>query len=177
MTRLPDAGLASDHWHAYYTPDEVQEVRAASTTTMVVSGHHPLHVRMYRQPDTAPTVVMAHGMLVYGLALIRLQLPFYRAGFNVVQFDIPGMGQSGGPRAGCTTQDIFAAWDTMLSFAAAEFGAPLHAMGVAEDGVTCYYVAANRPQIATISVHTLFEYGDLGGVHWLGKPWKIRMKR
>ena len=76
------------------------------------------------------------------LGLERRQLPFHRAGFNVVQFDIPGMGQSGGPRAGCTTADIFRAWQDTLAFAGREFGGPLYLMGVAEDGVTCYYAGS-----------------------------------
>jgi hypothetical protein len=49
-------------------------------------------------------------------------------------------------------------------------------MGVAEDGVTCYYVAANRPDVAAISIHTIFEYGDPGGVHWQGPPWLVKLK-
>jgi alpha-beta hydrolase superfamily lysophospholipase len=171
-----DGGLASDYWRAYYTPTEVDEIIGATACTTVTSGYFPLHVRIYRQPGPAPTVVMGHGMLVYGQILARLQLPFYRAGFNIVQFDLPGLGQSGGPRAGCTTRDIFQAWQDMPAFAVSEFGAPLHVMGVAEDGVTCYYVAANRPEVAAISVHTLFEYGDPGGVAWLGPPWLVRIK-
>jgi alpha-beta hydrolase superfamily lysophospholipase len=178
-TIQPDGGLASEYWHGYYEPAEIAEVLAATTTTTIVAGPHPIHVRIYAQPPAAqpaPTVVMGHGMLVYGQIFARIQLPFFRAGFNVVQFDVPGMGQSGGPRAGCTTADIFAAWSAALDFARARFGAPLHLMGVAEDGVTCYYVAANRPDVAAISVHTLFEYGDPGGVAWLGPPWLVRLK-
>lgn len=174
----PDGGLASDYWRGYYEPAEIAEVLAATTTTTIIAGKHPVHVRIYAQPDErrAPTVVMGHGMLVYGQMFARIQLPFYRAGFNVVQFDVPGMGQSGGPRAGCTTSDIFAAWQAALDYAKGRFGAPLYPMGVAEDGVTCYYVAANRTDVAAISVHTLFEYGDPGGVAWLGPPWLVRLK-
>lgn len=171
-----DGGLASDYWRGYYSTEEVDEIVAATSTTAVTSGRLPLHVRLYRQAADAPTVVMAHGMLVYGLALARLQLPFYRAGFNVVQFDLPGMGLSGGPRAGCTINDIMRAWEAVLAFAGKEFGVPVYSMGVAEDGVACYYVAANRPDVAAISVHTLFEYGVPGGVAWLGPPWLIRLK-
>src|SRR5258708_25548371 len=101
-----DGGLAGDYWRGYLTADEVEEVVAATGTTTVPSGRIPLHVRIYRQERPAPTVVMGHGMLVYGLVLARLQLPFHRAGFNVVQFDLPGLGQSGGPRGGCTVRDI-----------------------------------------------------------------------
>lgn len=171
-----DAGLASDYWRGYYSAEEVDEILAAACTTTIVSGRMPLHVRMFRQEsDTAPTVVMGHGMLVYGLALARLQLPFHRAGFNVVQFDLPGMGQSGGTRAGCTIADVILAWEDTLAFAVKEFGGPVFVLGVAEDGVAGYYAAANRPDVAALSVHTLFEYGDHGGVAWLGPVWKVRL--
>lgn len=173
---IKDGGLADNYWQQYYTPEEVQEIIDSTTTTMIISGHYPIHVRLYAHPHRAPTIVMAHGMLVYGLILARLQLPFFRAGFNVVQFDIPGLGQSGGPRAGCTTRDIFQAWDDAIGFAHKRFGDPLYAMGVAEDGITCYYVAANRPEIRALSMHTLFEYGDAGGVHWQGAPWLVKVK-
>lgn len=174
---IEDGGLASDYWKKYYIPNEVEEIVASTTyCTTIASANVPLHVRVFLHTPEAPTVVMAHGMLVYGLILGRLQLPFYRAGFNVVQFDLPGLGQSGGPRAGCTTQDIFRSWNDAIDFAGRRFSGPLYAMGVAEDGVTCYYVAANRPEIRAISVHTLFEYGDPGGVHWQGPPWLVRFK-
>ncbi|HEY7853052.1 MAG TPA: alpha/beta hydrolase, partial [Caulobacteraceae bacterium] len=174
---LRDSGLSDEYWKQYYTPEEVEEILAASTHTMIVSGHYPIHVRLFEQPaQPAPTVVMGHGMLVYGLIFGRIQLPFFRAGFNVVQFDLPGLGQSGGPRAGCTTADIFDAWDRALTFAGERYGTPVYAMGVAEDGVTCYYVTANRPDVAAISVHTIFEYGDPGGVHWQGPPWLVKLK-
>lgn len=178
-TALDDAGLDGTYWHRYYEPAEVAQILATTSfVTTVTSGRLPIHVRVCEQvqPERAPTVVMAHGMLVYGLALARLQLPFYRAGFNIVQFDVPGMGQSGGPRAGCTTKDIFAAWQSTLDYAARRYATPLYAMGVAEDGVTCYYVASTRSDIAAISVHTLFEYGDPDGSHWMGGRWAVRAK-
>ena len=171
-----DGGLAADFWTVYYTPDEIEEVRRNATTTMIVSGQYPIHVRMYLQPAAAPTVVMAHGMLGYGIIQARIQLPFFRAGFNVVQFDLPGMGQSGGPRGGCTISDVFNAWNDAIDFTVERFGSPVFAMGVAEDGVTCYYVTANHPHVRAISIHTLFEYGDPGGVHWQGSAPVVRLK-
>ena len=42
---------------------------------MFVSGHYPIHVGLYLQRQPAPTVLMAHGLFVYGLTLARLQLP------------------------------------------------------------------------------------------------------
>jgi alpha-beta hydrolase superfamily lysophospholipase len=171
-----DGGLANNYWHKYYTSEEVEEIIANSTYTMMVSGNYPIFMRMYEQPRKAPTVVMAHGMLVYGLILARLQLPFFRAGFNVVQFDIPGLGLSGGPRGGCTTTDIFRTWKDAIDFAHQRFGDPLYAMGVAEDGVTCYYAAANHPHIRALSVHTLFEYGDPRGVYWIGGELRVMLQ-
>jgi alpha-beta hydrolase superfamily lysophospholipase len=174
-----DVGLDGAYWHRYYDKDEVDEIIASTTqVTTVISGRIPLHVRVCAQPEPerAPTVVMSHGMMVYGLALARLQLPFYRAGYNIVLFDLPGMGQSGGPRGGCTTRDIFTAWHRSLDYAGARFGGPLYAMGVAEDGVTCYYVSSTRSDVAAISVHTLFEYGDPGGSRWQGPGWLVRLK-
>src|SRR5207237_1364663 len=97
-----EAGLANDYWEQYYAADEVDEIIANRTTTMFVSGHYPIHVGLYLQHQSAPTVLMAHGLFVYGLTLAHLQLPLFRAGFNVVEWDLPGMGQSGGPRGGCT---------------------------------------------------------------------------
>ena len=173
---LADGGLANDYWQQYFTPDEVQEIVANTKHTHIISRNIPIFVRIYEQPHPAPTVVMAHGMLVYGLILARLQLPFFRAGFNVVQFDLPGLGMSGGPRGGCTTTDIFHAWRTAVDFAHARYGDPLFAMGVAEDGVTCYYVNANSSKIRAMSVHTLFEYGDARGVHWVGGALKVMVQ-
>ncbi len=176
MITLKDGGLATDHWKSYYTPGEIDEIVEHATTTMIISGQHPIHIRVYAHPAQAPTVVMAHGMLGYGIIQARIQLPFFRAGFNVVQFDLPGMGQSGGPRGGCTIADVFDAWQNALDFTVNRFGSPVFAMGVAEDGVTCYYVTANRPDIQAISIHTLFQYGDPGGVHWQGPPWLVKLK-
>ena len=109
-----DAGLATDYWKRYFTPEEVSEIVASSTTTTLVSGGLPIHVRLYEHARDAPTVLMSHGLITYGLALARLQLPFYRAGYNVVQWDMPGWGQSGGPRGGCTIDQATDTWRDVL---------------------------------------------------------------
>jgi pimeloyl-ACP methyl ester carboxylesterase len=115
-------------------------------------------------------------MLPYGLLLARLQLPFYRAGFNVVQWDLPGWGQSGGARANCPIPDFLRAWNDAIRFTRGRFQGLLYAMGLAEDSVTCYYVGANHPDLQALSLHTLHEYGDPDGVHWQGPPWLVRAK-
>ena len=171
-----DAGLAHEHWKSFYTPDEVQEIISATSTTMIVSGNYPVHVRLYCRSTDAPTVIMAHPMLPYGLLLARLQLPFYRTGFNVIQWDLPGWGQSGGPRANCPISDFIRTWHAAIAFARTRFDGPIYAMGLAEDSVTCYYVAANHPDVKAISLHTLHQYGDPDGVHWQGPPWLVRAK-
>jgi hypothetical protein len=71
-----DAGLAHEHWKTFYSPEEVEEIVAVTSSTMIVSGNYPIHVRLYRRAKDAPTVIMAHPMLPYGLLLARLQLPF-----------------------------------------------------------------------------------------------------
>jgi len=175
-TPLRDAGLADDHWKRFYTAAEVEEIASTASTTMLVSGNYPIHLRLFSRSPALPTVIMAHPMLPYGLLLARLQLPFYRAGFNVVQWDLPGWGQSGGPRAGCPIADFIRAWHDVISFCEQRFSGLLYGMGLAEDSVTCYYVGANNPKLRAISLHTLHEYGDPDGVHWQGPPWLVRLK-
>jgi pimeloyl-ACP methyl ester carboxylesterase len=169
-----DAGLAHEYWKQYYTPDEQAEIGAHRTTTMFVSGQYPVHVGVYYHGANAPTVLMAHGIYVYGLALARLQLPFFRAGFNVVAWDLPGMGQSGGPRGGCTVIDFIQAWRDAFDFTVQRFNGPLYSLGVAEDAVTCYYALANNPRVRALSVHTLLQLGDYEGMHWHGPRWWMR---
>jgi alpha-beta hydrolase superfamily lysophospholipase len=172
-----DAGLTHDYWKKYYTTEEVQETLAAATTTMIPSGMYPVHIRLFLQPGPAPTVLMGSSILSYGLHLLRAQLPFYRAGFNVMQFDFPGLGQSGGPRGGCTVADFIQSWHDAIEFAVKRFGQPLYAMGVGEDGVTCYYASSTMPEtIRAISVHNLFEYGEPDSVQGQGPHWMVRAK-
>jgi pimeloyl-ACP methyl ester carboxylesterase len=171
-----DAGLADANWKRFYTLEEVEEVVASASTTMIVSQNYPIHMRLYDRAPDAPTVIMAHPMLPYGLLLARLQLPFFRAGFNVVQWDLPGWGQSGGPRASCPIPDFIQAWKDAIAFTRSRYSGLTYAMGLAEDSVTCYYVGANNPDLQAISLHTLHEYGDPDGVHWQGPSWLVRLK-
>jgi pimeloyl-ACP methyl ester carboxylesterase len=171
-----DAGLAHHNWKGFYTPKEVEEIESAATTTMFISGRYPIHARMYLREPTSPTVVMAHPMLPYGIMLARLQLPFYRAGFNVIQWDLPGWGQSGGPRGAVPVTDFILAWHDALAFALTRVHGPMYAMGLAEDSVTCYYIGANNARLNAISLHTLHEYGDPDGVRWQGSPLIVRLK-
>lgn len=129
-----DAGLAGEYWTQYYTPEEVDEIRFSTTTTMFESGGLPVHVRIYERGESAPTVLVSHGLLTYGLQLARLQLPFYRAGFNVVQWDMLGFGQSGGPRSGCTIEQEIQAWKDAMAWTLEEFGEPVCTLGFGEDG-------------------------------------------
>ena len=171
-----DAGLAHEHWKQYYAPAEIDEAIESTVTTMIVSGGYPIHVRLWVQQRDAPTVLIGSSILSYGLHLIRLQAPFYRAGFNVVQFDFPGLGQSGGPRGGCTVREFLRTWRDALAFAQLQFGEPLFVMGVGEDGVTGYYIGANKPHVRAISVHNLFEYGERDAVQGQGPYWMVRAK-
>jgi pimeloyl-ACP methyl ester carboxylesterase len=137
---------------------------------MIVSGDYPVHVRLWSQPRAAPTVLIGSSLLGYGLEQARWQLPFFRAGFNVLQFDFPGIGQSGGPRGGCTVTDWVRAWDDATAFGQGRFGSPLFGMGVAEDGLTCYYANANNSAMRAISVHVLYEHGDPDAQRYQGPP-------
>lgn len=171
-----DGGLAHEYWKKYFTKEEVEEIIENSTTTMMTSQGYPIHVRMYNRSPGAPTVLQSHGLLPYGLMLARLQLPFFRAGFNVVQWDLPGFGLSGGPRGGCTIPEVIQAWKDMLDWTHQRYGDPIYAVGFAEDGVTCYYAAANDPRLRALSTHIMTEYGDPDNVHWQGAPWLVKMK-
>lgn len=169
-----DAGLDSDIWREFYTTAEIDEIVTHSQTTTLVSGNYPIHLRIYAQPVPAPTVIMAHGIIVYALLLQRMALPFFRSGYNVIHFDLPGTGQSGGPRGGCTMREMMQVWTDAVAYARRTFDGPVYAMGNAEDGVTCYYALANHPDVRAISVHNLFQYGDPAGSHPVGSPLKVR---
>jgi alpha-beta hydrolase superfamily lysophospholipase len=169
-------GLAHPNWKNLYTPAEIEEIVSFSDTTMFASGPYPIHVRIFRQPHAAPTVVMSHPMLLYGLLLAQIQLPFFRAGFNVIQWDLPGWGQSGGPRAGCPMDDFIVAWRDAIDFAVGLVGGPIYTMGIAEDSVTSYYSLANHPQVQAMSLHTIHQFGDPRALRWHGPPWLIRLK-
>ena len=172
---LKDAGLAHDLWRTYFDRDELQAILEHTTTTMIVSGEFPVHVRLWPQPGPAPTVLLGSSLLGYGLEQARWQLPFFRAGFNVLQFDFPGIGQSGGTRGGCTVSDWVRAWDDATTFAQQRFGGPLFGMGVAEDGLTCYYANANKPAMRAMSVHVLYEHGDPDALRYQGPPPLMRI--
>jgi pimeloyl-ACP methyl ester carboxylesterase len=168
------AGLDSDIWRQFYTPEEIDEIVSNSETVTIVSGTYPIHTRVYAQPGPAPTVVIAHGIICYGLILQRMALPFFRNGYNVVHFDLPGTGQSGGDRGGCTMGEFMRAWRDAVAFAKRTFDGPIYAMGNAEDGVTCYYALANHPDVSGISIHNLFHYGDPAGANPVGPSLKVR---
>ncbi|MDQ3549209.1 MAG: hypothetical protein M3439_10380 [Chloroflexota bacterium] len=171
-----DAGLADDNWKRFYTPEEVDEICRNAETTQFVSGATPIHVRTFFHDRTRPTIVMAHPMLPYGIMLARLQLPFFRDGFNVIQWDLPGWGQSGGARSGCPVSSFLIAWHDALTFTQRLTDGPIFTMGLAEDSVTCYYISANNPRVRAASLHTLHEYGDTDGVRWQGPGWLVRLK-
>jgi alpha-beta hydrolase superfamily lysophospholipase len=160
-------------WHSYYNPDELEEIDRAIRPATVRADDVELRVRVYEQPDSTPTVLVAHGLLGYGLAFARFHLPFWRRGWRVVQFDLPGMGESGGPRGAATVREMIAAWQAVAKWTGATWDGPLCVTGNAEDGVVAYYALANNPSVAAMSVHTLFEYGDPGGVGWVRPPWAV----
>jgi pimeloyl-ACP methyl ester carboxylesterase len=165
---------APSYWAGYYEPDELAEITRAIHATTLESDGTNLRVRVYEQAGQAPTVLIAHGLLGYGLTFARFHLPFWRRGWRVVQFDLPGMGESSGPRGAATVREMMGAWRRIVDWAAATYDDPLVVLGNAEDGVSAYYALANHPQIAAFSLHTLFEYGDPGGVGWVQPQWLVR---
>jgi pimeloyl-ACP methyl ester carboxylesterase len=156
------------HWHGYYDADELADIKSAIQTTTVWSNGNALRVRVYEQPaGNTPTVMIAHGLLGYGLSFARFQLPFWRRGWRVVQFDMPGMGESSGTRGAATVDEMIAAWRDLVDWTAARYDGPRAIAGNAEDGVLAYYALANDARIAALSVHTLFEYGDPHAAGWI----------
>jgi pimeloyl-ACP methyl ester carboxylesterase len=167
-----DAGLADSYWRQYLTPDEVAEAEEAIRVTGVIYGEVPVHVRVYHRSDDAPTIAAPHGLIVYGLLCTRLHLAFWRAGFNVVSWDFPGFGQSGGPAYGPTIGSMIGVWQQMIDWASAQYGGEqIYVVGVAEDGVTGYYASANNPKVRAISCHHLLEFGDIENVAWVNPRW------
>jgi pimeloyl-ACP methyl ester carboxylesterase len=171
----PGVGLAGDYWKRYYDAGEVEQVLAAISHTTIVSQRIPVHVRAYLQDGPAPTMVIAHGILPYGLMFARLHLLFHGAGFNVVNFDIPGYGLSGGTRGGFTMPELIECWKDVVAWTHGELGDPLYVVGTAEDGVTAYYALANDARVRAMSIHVLLEYGDPANLFFMGGPRKVRM--
>src|SRR3989442_8602551 len=112
----PGVGYADDYWKNYYSPDEVEEILATISHTMIPSSGIPISVRGYLHDGPAPTILMAQGLLPYGLMVCRFHLAFYRAGFNVVNPDLPGFGLSGGPRGGPTIPQMIQVWRDVKAF-------------------------------------------------------------
>ena len=172
-----DAGLADRYWTQYFTSDEVAEIESVVRTTGLVYEDTPVHVRLYWRGDDAPTLLSPHGLIVYGFLCSRLHLNFYRLGYNVVSWDFPGFGQSGGPRNGPTIAKMIDVWRMMISWASEQIGGDqVFVVGLAEDGVTGYYASANHPLVRAISLHHLVEFGDLENVAWVNPRWLRRVQ-
>jgi pimeloyl-ACP methyl ester carboxylesterase len=172
-----DAGLADRYWTQYFTPDEVAEIESAVRTTGLVYDDTPVHVRIYWRGDDAPTLLSPHGLIVYGFLCARLHLNFHRLGYNVVSWDFPGYGQSGGTRNGPTIPKLIDVWRMMISWASEQVGGEqVCVVGLAEDGVTGYYASANHPLVRAISLHHLLEFGDLENVAWVNPRWLRRVQ-
>lgn len=171
----PGPGIADDYWKRYYTPEMAEEIGQTLTHTTIPSGGLPIHMRFYLQDGPAPTIMMLHGLLPYGLMLGKLHLPWYRAGFNVVNADLPGYGLSGGTRGGTTIPQLIQLWKDVIAFTEREVDSTmLFTAGQAEDSVTSYYTFANDPRIRAMSLHLLLEYGDVENLDWAGNHAKIR---
>jgi pimeloyl-ACP methyl ester carboxylesterase len=135
----------------------------------------PIAIRAFVQDGPAPTLMMCHGLLPYGLVLGKFFLAFHRAGFNVVTADLPGFGMSGGPRGGPTIPQMIQMWRDIKAFTQRELGdGPLFTAGAAEDSVTAYYALANDPDMNAMSFHNLLEYGDVENLAFVGNTVKAR---
>ena len=174
MTSHPDKtwaagpGLSDDYWKRYFEADEIEEILdSISGVTAIVSGGVPIHLRLWEHGRAdAATVVLAHGLITYSLQLSRLHLRLFRAGFDVVSWDLPGYGLSGGTRTGPRLDDLLQAWQDVVAFVSSGRDAPLFVAGLAEDGIAAYYALADHPAIDAMSLHALCEYGDPDNVAW-----------
>jgi pimeloyl-ACP methyl ester carboxylesterase len=172
-----DAGLADGYWRQYFTVDEVAELEEAIRVTGVIHDDVPVHVRVYHRADDAPTICAPHGLIVYGFLCARLHLAFWRAGYNVVSWDLPGFGQSGGAPNGPTIGSMISLWTQMIEWASGQYGGRhVYVVGLAEDGVTGYYAAANNARVQAISLHHLIEFGDIENVAWVNPRWMRRVQ-
>lgn len=174
---LPGPTDYRSYWGAFYEADELELFDRTVRNEWLCADPFMLALRHYHVDPSAPTVVLAHGLLGYGVPFARFHLPFVRAGFNVTQFDLPGMGHSSGRRGGTTTSDCIGAWRAVFTALVARSDQPVFAAANAEDGVLAYYALANEPRLSALSVHTLFEYGDPRGAGWLHPAPVFRVTR
>src|SRR5205807_886633 len=140
----PGPGIADNYWKRYYSPEEADEICAKISHTTIVSSGLPIHMRFYLQDGPAPTIMTLHGLLPHGLMFGKLHLAFHRAGFNVVNADLPGFGLSGGPRGGPTISQLIQLWHDVMALTEREVDSTsIFTWGQAEDSVTSYYTFAN----------------------------------
>jgi pimeloyl-ACP methyl ester carboxylesterase len=171
----PGPGIADDYWKRYYSPEEAEEIGETLAHTTIPSSGLPIHMRFYLHDRAAPTIIMLHGLLPYGLMLGKVHLAWHRAGFNVVNADLPGFGLSGGPRGGATIPQLIQLWRDVMAFTEREVDSTaIFTAGQAEDSVTSYYTFANDPRVRAMSLHLILEYGDVENLDWLGNDMKIR---
>jgi alpha-beta hydrolase superfamily lysophospholipase len=169
-------GWADDYWKNYYTADEVEEIESTISHTMFPSSGMPISVRAYLHDAPAPTILMAQGLLPYGLMVAKFHLAFFHAGFNVVNPDLPGFGFSGGRRGGPTIPQLIQLWRDTKAFVKRELAPEqIFTTATAEDSVTSYYALANDPDIVAMSLHTLLEYGDVENLYFVRNPVKRRL--
>ena len=130
-------------------------------TYHIPSGDIGVHLDVYAQPrQSAPTVVIVHGLMTYGRLFLPMIRLFYERGYTVICPDLVGNGFSGGIRGDSPVGQATATLVDATLWARQRFDGPLFLLGISLGGAVVYAAAAAGAPVTAVACLDLFTFDD-----------------
>lgn len=123
-------------------------------TDTVISDGLKLHVDVFENAPTAPTIVFIPGTAIYGLCYGDLLYKLGLTGYNIVAFDPRGHGQSEGIRGDYTISEIMTDAENVITYAIDRFNNKVNLMGSSQGGIVAFYMAAKDERLNSVVCQT-----------------------
>lgn len=130
----------------------------------VESDGIPLHVDFIAAEPQADTLVFVPGTNAYALLYGEFLTAVADRGINVVGFDPRGHGRSGGARGSYVLGELVRDLDAVVRWARERFAGRVFVAGSSQGGITAFYYAAGRTDVAGAICHNLADLADPSSV-------------
>ncbi len=164
------------HWKEFF-PDskERQFLEDTIEEQWIDSTGTQIHLDIYEQDKTAPTVIYCHGLSSCARMMAHLVSPLYKKGYNVICPDLLGFGMTVAKEGSGTIDEYVKNLIDSVNYARQRYTGPVYLTGISMGGGLSYYAAAAGAEVNTIACLCLMDFAhvrthELAVLHILLKP-------
>lgn len=147
-------------WKSFFSPTFARHVGEKVQEQWIDSTGTKIHLDLYINSHTAPTIIYCHGLSSCGRMMGHLVSRLFAKGYNVICPDLVGFGMTT-QKYGSGTMDQFVQnLLDVVDYTKTQFTGPRFLTGISMGGGLSYYAAARGADVSGIACFCLMDFSS-----------------